>query len=100
MFVAKAKLTRKGFSGSVANNCFRVVLEEQEKASGRGDFSLSVGKDRGKVKTCRSQAELDLTKENKANTAQSCCKQVILKQGKNYEGCGIPGGEGCGRHRD
>lgn len=77
-----------------------MVLEEQEKASGRGDFSLLVGKDRGKVKTCKSQAELDLAKENKAHTAWSCCKQIILKQGRNYEGCGIPGDEGSGRHRD
>lgn len=41
-----------------------------------------VGK--GKVETGRSQAELDLAKENKQALASPTAKLIIWKQGNNY----------------
>lgn len=57
-----------------------------------------VGKD--KVETDRSQAELDLAKENKQALASPTARLIIWKQGNNYQGCGIQGGGGHRRFRD
>lgn len=59
-----------------------------------------VGRDKDKVKTGKSQAELDLAKENKQTLDSLPARQIIWKQGKNYQGCGIQGGERSRRCRD
>lgn len=74
------------------------IAEEWESIRQWGGFTLMVEKD--KVETGESQAELDLAKENKQTLAGPTAKQIIWKQGNNYQGCGIQGGEGRGGFRD
>lgn len=59
-----------------------------------------VGGDKDKAESGKSQAELDLAKENKQTLDSPTAKQIPCKQGKNYQDCGIQGGEGSRRRRD
>lgn len=59
-----------------------------------------VGMDRDKGETGKSQVELDLAKESKQTLDSPTAKQIIWKQGKNYQGFSIQGGEGSRSRRN
>lgn len=67
---------------------------------GVGETSpLVAGRDRNKVEIGKSLAELDLSKENIQTLDSPAAKQMIWKQRKNYQSCGIrevKGEEGIG----